>query len=170
MKRKTSWWRSLLIGACIGCVALPPEIRAADGTATTAPVRDVALGADGTLRGTLLSPEGKPEPQQRIVLLKGVTVVAMSETQADGSFMMRPGRPGLYEVATSKASQLYRVWDARTAPPAAQQSAMVVQGTEIVRGQNWSAIRRALILSGVIITSGVIGGVIGYNIKDDSAS
>jgi hypothetical protein len=151
MNRKTSWWRTLLIGTCIGCIALPPEIRAADGAATTAPVRDVALGADGSLRGTLLSPEGNPEAQQRVALLKGITVVAMSETQADGTFIMRPVRPGLYEVATAKASRLYRVWDARSAPPAAQPLALVVQGTEIVRGQDWSPIRISLILSGVII-------------------
>jgi hypothetical protein len=31
-------------------------------------------------------------------------------------------------------------------------------------------VRRAMILGGVIVTSGVIGGVIGYNVKDDDAS
>ena len=52
----------------------------------------------------------------------------------------------------------------------AHHQALMVESSQIVRGQEMPPVRRALILGGVIVTSGVLGGVIGYNIQDDSAS
>lgn len=134
-------------------------------------VRDVALTAEGTLRGTLLTPNGKPHANATVVLRRGTEIHGAAQTQADGSFTMRQIRPGLYEIASERSSQAYRVWAARVAPPSAQTQAMVVEDSLIARGQqDWSPVRRALILSGVIVTSGVIGGVIGYNVKDDNSA
>ena len=169
MNRK-SCWRSIVVGMCVTSLLVPPGMQAADGPAEPVAIRDVALDSDGDLRGTLVTADGKPDADKPVVLLKGSEVVGLAKTKSDGKFAIRQVRPGLYELAPAKSTGLYRVWTARTAPPAAQSAALLVQGDTIIRGQNWSPIRRALILGGVIISSGVIGGVIGYNIKDDSAS
>ncbi len=166
------WLRWMVVGVCIGSLLLPPGMPAAGDLSGRILVRDVALGADGALHGSLMTAEGKPQPYSEVVLLKGAEVVGLAKTQVDGSFTIRQIRPGLYELATSHSTNVYRVWAPRTAPPAAQSTALLVQGNTIVRGQEgvWSPTRRALILGGIIITSGVVGGVIGYTIKDDESA
>ena len=168
-KNRGIQWTLTLV--CMVSVVLPPGIQAADKTSSLVAVRDVALAADGTLRGSLLAADGKPQANADVILCKGREVVGTAKTRVDGSFAMPQVRPGLYELASAQSVNLYRVWTARTAPPAAQATALLVQDTAIVRGQEqWSPVRRAMILGGVIVTSGVLGGVIGYNIKDDDAS
>jgi hypothetical protein len=163
--------RCIVVGSCIASLLIPPGVHAAEPVNLVA-VRDVALAADGSLRGALLNLEGKPQPHSDVLLRKGTEIVAAAKTNADGRFTIQQVRPGVYELAASRSANLYRVWSARMAPPAAQSNAVLIQTNPVVRGQEeWSPVRRAVILGGVIVTSGVIGGVIGYNIKDeDSAS
>jgi hypothetical protein len=169
MNRK-SWSRWIVVCWCIGSVTFPQMGRTADVLPPQGLVRDVALDSQGALRGSLVSRDGKPQANSEVVLRNGREVLGTAKTQPDGSFAIKQVRPGLYEVATAKSSNVYRVWSARTAPPAAKPNAMLVEENVVVRGQEWSPVRRAVILGGVIITSGVIGGVIGYNIKDDDSA
>lgn len=165
------WTRWIIVSWCICTLVVPQKSQAADPAPTRTVVRDVALEADGSLRGSLLNSEGKPQVNSEVALVKGNDIVSVAKTQSDGTFAMKLVRPGVYEIASAKSSDVFRVWNARSAPPAAQTSAMIVESNAIVRGQDWSPTRRILILSGVVITSGVIGGVIGYNIKEqDDAS
>jgi len=165
------WMRWIVTGTLVASLLVPPGVRGAEKATSMVAVRDVALGNDGALRGTLLNVEGKPQPNAEVVLRKGNEIVGSAKTQIDGSFALGQVRPGLYEIASAGSANLFRVWSQRTAPPSAQASAMLVQDTRVVRGQEtWSPVRRAVILGGVIVTSGVIGGVIGYNIKDDDSA
>lgn len=161
------WTRWIVVCWCICTLAMPQRGQAADPAPVRSVIRDVALDGDGSLRGSLMNREGKPQANSDILLVKGNEIVTAAKTRDDGSFAIKLVRPGVYEIASANASSVYRVWNARSAPPAAQSTAMLVESNTIVRGQEWSPMRRALILSGVIITSGVIGGVIGYNIKEE---
>ena len=163
------WTRWIVVCWCIGSLVIPQSTRAADPLPARSAVRDISLDTQGSLRGTLVNTEGKPQGERDVVLLRGNEVLGTAKTQADGTFAIKQVRSGTYELASAKAVNLVRVWQARSAPPSAQPTAMIVEGP-VVRGQEWSPLRRALILSGVVITSGVIGGVIGYNIQDDDAS
>ena len=168
---KKSWKHWIVTGLLIGNLFVPPAIRGAEKAKSMVAVRDVSLAEDGSLRGLLLASDGKPQANADVVLQKGPEVVGVAKTQIDGSFVMRQVRPGLYELVSARSVNLFRVWNSRSAPPAALATATLIQGDLIVRGQEeWSPARRALILGGVIVTSGVIGGVIGYNVKDDDSA
>lgn len=166
-----SWMRWIVTGMLVGNLFMSPGIRGAEKTKSLVAVRDVSLDPEGSLRGTLLTADGKPQANADVVLRKGTEVVGAAKTQIDGSFALRQVRPGLYELVSARSANLFRVWNSRGAPPSAHATATVVQGDMIVRGQEeWSPVRRAVILGGVIVTSGVLGGVIGYNIKDDDSA
>lgn len=132
-------------------------------------MRDVELDTAGDLHGTLTSAEGQPLKATELIVRQNGEVLSKAQSQVDGRFVIHGLRPGLYELNTTRFAGLFRVWAPRSAPPSAQTNFLVVEGETVIRAQQWNAWRRALILSGVIITSGVIGGVIGYNIKDDAS-
>jgi hypothetical protein len=154
-----------------------PQIGQSAGTTTgrtnTLPevtARDVVLDDQGLLHGTLTNAQGHPQAATELVIRRGGNLLTTIKSQTDGRFVVRDLRPGLYEINTDRSYGLFRVWTPQSAPPVAQPAALIVQRTSVIRAQEWNAWRRALILGGVIITSGVIGGVIGYNIKEDDAS
>jgi hypothetical protein len=132
--------------------------------------RDVVLDDQGVLHGTLTNAQGQPRATTELVVRRGGRLLTTTTSQPNGKFAIRDLRPGLYEINTDRSYGLYRIWAPRSAPPVAQPGALIVERATVIRAQEWNAWRRALILGGVIITSGVIGGVIGYNIKDDDAS
>jgi len=89
---------------------------------------------------------------------------------ADGNFEFRGMRPGLYQLVSNDETVLYRVWAPETAPPIAASEVVLVRHDPPADLHHHGLGRRFLI-SGLIITSGMIGGIIGYNIKDnDTAS
>lgn len=167
--------RWTVVLAAMWTTALPQWGFAIDQKSPVAPglpplvVRDVALDSTGVLRGTLTNSAGQPQKATELTVWQSGEVLKTVKSQDDGKFVIRDLRPGLYEINTARSLGLYRVWPARSAPPAAQPAALIVEGDTVIRAQQMGAWRRALILSGVIITSGVIGGVIGYNIKDDAS-
>lgn len=166
----THRWHRSLIWCCLWSCLVPARLPAADVPPTVV-VRDVALTSAGELHGVLVTKEGRPRAAAQVNLCQGTGICASGTTDAKGGFVLRGVKPGVYQLATGEAAALYRVWTAPTAPPAAKPNALLVEGQSVTRGQlDWSPGRRALILSGIIITSGVIGGVIGYNIKDDDSA
>ena len=54
---------------------------------------------------------------------------------ANGVFAAQGLRGGQYQIITPEGHKLYRFWAADTAPPSAADSAVVVTGNEVVRGQ-----------------------------------
>lgn len=139
------------------------------GTSAAWPIKDVALGARNTLRGTVVDGNGQPRTTARVELTTAGRPSVTVQTGPRGQFAVSDLRPGLYQVRAGESAHLLRLWTARTAPPAAQPAALLVEDIGLMRGQQWNPWQRALILSGVIVTSGVIGGVIGYNMKDDAS-
>jgi hypothetical protein len=165
-------FRWIVVCAACWSVTFPlAGYSAGNPVAPVPPVRvyDLVLDADGVLRGAVTSASGQPRAGAEVVAWQAGQIVAATATQDDGQFAIRHLRPGVYEFNTARSATRFRVWAARTAPPGARRAALLVEDPLIVRGQQWNAWQRALILSGVIITSGVVGGVIGYNVKDDAS-
>jgi len=131
-----------------------------------APVRDVALSARGNLEGKIVDSSGKPLAGSRVLVRQNGQVAAEAASDATGKFALAGVRPGVYEVATGHTTGVYRVWTQKSAPPAAIDGVLIVDDENVVRaqGRDW---RRVMLVTGLIVTAGVVGGVIGYNIKDD---
>lgn len=173
MKFKSSFRWSVVL-AVVFATTLPPCAYADEGVSrdvilSRVNVRDVSLDTDGAWRGVVTGADGQPAKATEVVVLQGSKTIGLTRTENDGRFVFRDIRPGVYEIATPRSVAVYRVWNAGTAPPAAQNVSLLVEGDTVIRAQEWAVWRRVLILGGVIATSGVIGGVIGYNIKDDAS-
>ena len=167
-------FRCLLVSlASVGIVL--PQITYAAGSASppipnvAAPVQDVALDRDGWLRGQLTDPNGTPIAGSAIRLLQSGRIVAETKTDPTGHFALAGIRGGLYEIASDRTVHVCRIWTSNTAPPAAKSRCLLIDDQGVVRGQS-GHMGRLLVIGGLIIAAGVIGGVIGYNIKDDDSA
>ena len=98
-------------------------------------ISDVGLQEGGTLRGVLLDSAGAPEVAVPVVLSRGGEVVASTKTGRSGEFAFRDVAAGVVELQTPSSQGIYRLWAPRTAPPAAEAGILIVDGQEIVRGQ-----------------------------------
>lgn len=129
-------------------------------------VRDVELDSQGSLRGKLLDSNGKPIPNAPVQVKQNNQVTAQTKTDASGSFVARDVRPGLCEVAAAQSSGIYRVWTHNAAPPSATVAVLLLDQGDVVRGQG-SNLRQLMIVTGLAISAGLVGGIIGYNLHND---
>ena len=106
-----------------------------------------------------------------MVVRRDSETLAVTTTDANGHFFVRGLSAGVYEIVTNGVGRIVRVWAPGTAPPVAARAIDLRTGPDVVRG-NFSEdhLRRAAIIASVIGTAGVLGGVIGYNIRDNDAS
>jgi hypothetical protein len=112
----------------------------------------------GLLLGQVVTPENAPVPGQNVTLLSGGRQVATSTTDAGGHFAFQGLKRGVYQLAAAQNFRAYRVWTPESAPPAAQQGALIVVGSDIVRGQNGARAFRnvmanPLVLAGLVATA-----------------
>ena len=174
MRIRSALCQLLVSLACVG-VALPQAVYAFDGpapppTPALAAVLDIALDAQGSLHGQASDSNGQALALSEVSLRQQGQVVAQTKTDKSGQFTFPGVRAGLYEIQSAGTSQVCRVWTAQSAPPSARDKALLVNRGDVVRGKggggggNWSQI---FLVSGLVIAAGVIGGVIGYNLKDD---
>ena len=159
----------LVAGAVLGL--LVPQVAMAEGHAVRqAPIHDAALGAGGMLKGGLVSSNGTPEAGRDIYLVSDGELIAKARTDAEGRFEIRGVRAGLYTLQANGVAASYRVWSEAASPPSAVSDILLVSNEDLVaRGfihPNWG---KPLLLGSLLIAAGVIGGVIGYNVKDDAS-
>jgi len=128
--------------ACVGLL-LPRAAPAADPEQPVAPqnrpaprFRDVALGPHGTLRGTVVNPQGEALAGARIVALDVRGPVAESMANADGRFAVANLPPGPYVVLGGQGAAGIRAWTPEVAPPAASHEVLIVSDGTVLRGQN----------------------------------
>ena len=162
--------RCLVVGAMLGL--LLPRATFAGGRHHDSPIRDVALQPGGIFRGEVLSTQGQSAVGKTISLATNGEFVAQAMVGADGKFLVAGLRPGVYSVAVGATQTILRLWSETAAPPAATPELLLVdQQTQVVRGAygghlpQWN---HPLVVGGLLITAGVIGGVIGYNLDDAS--
>ena len=159
---------SLVAAATLGL--LVPVEAFAGNPVKRAEIGDVQLAAGGTLQGTLMTAAGRPDAERTVHLIANNEVVAGANTNADGRFSFRGIRPGVYSVRAGDSHATYRLWSIDAAPPAAQPELLLVTDEQqVVRGGGrfGGGKGNMLLVAGLIAAAGVIGGVIGYNIRDD---
>jgi len=154
-------------GLALLMAGLPPAAMAADTPATVsvdatpmvpkpaAEVIDVALQARGTLVGQVTAPTGVPRAATAVSIRQGDQVVAQATTDNKGIFYVTGLRGGVYQVASTGASQNFRAWAPRTAPPNAKPGVQLVQRQPLTRGQGpvLNFLTRPLVLGGLVATA-----------------
>ena len=147
--------------------AAPPPFRGTESGNLALIIQDVALNPGGKLAIQVVDPQGKPHAGTPIKVRKAGTTVHHSMTGKDGQIVLSRLRPGVYEITSGARGGIYRLWAPQTAPPQATTGILLTDDGGVVRGSRggW---QKAALIGGGIITSGVLGGVIGYNLKDAS--
>lgn len=99
------------------------------------PVTDVALGAGGTLTGQVLDEQGVVLDGAVVSVAQGKADVATAVTDQQGQFVAAGLRGGVYRIVAGQGEGTFRLWAPGTAPPSAKETATVVSGNEVARGQ-----------------------------------
>ncbi|MEM6328921.1 MAG: carboxypeptidase-like regulatory domain-containing protein [Planctomycetota bacterium] len=119
--------------ACLGLV-LPQNALAAP-TAPQAAGKDVALRDGGVLVGQVVDAQGAPLAHAVVSLFYGADEVVRTKTDKRGVFAAKGLRGGEYRVVAGGGQVTYRLWAAKTAPPAASQGVLIVTGGAVISGQ-----------------------------------
>ena len=87
------------------------------------------------LLGQVVSVDNAPIVNQDVALLSGTKQLAVAKTDPNGYFAFSGLVNGAYRLQTKDGQLACRVWTKQTAPPSAEQGALVVSGGDTVRGQ-----------------------------------
>jgi hypothetical protein len=169
-------------------VALAPTLAQAENAvivgrkAPDALAVDVALHKDGLLIGQLVGASGKPSADATVRLTLADGRKAEAKTNADGGFAFKNVR-GAARLESDKTALLVRSWTNEAAPPSATPAVLLVEGSEIARGQHYAGpvanetvshtkrlFANPLFLAGVIGTAVAIPVAIHNADDDDPAS
>jgi hypothetical protein len=131
--------------SCLGLI-LPPSVLASGppwavaGPGSRAPqpaklVRDVALDPAGSLHGLVADVQGVRVAGAEVVLRRPGGTPIRTHADRQGRFSFDQLRGGVYQVSVGRQGGLIRAWADQTAPPAAQNVALLVVGDDVVRGQ-----------------------------------
>jgi len=152
--------RRIVNGMMVGLAALglvlPQQLVAATPTPAS-PVVDVALREGGLLVGQVVDEQGVGLGNVPVSLRQQDRELAIGKTNPDGTFGFKGLRGGIYQIVADQGHGVYRVWTVGTAPPAAQDGALVVNGDPVVRGQQGGGFRafitNPLVIAGVVATA-----------------
>jgi hypothetical protein len=121
-------WLAML-GFC-----LPQSVLAAASGDQPEAVADVSLLDGGVLIGQVVDPQGRPLAAEPVLLQFQAQEIARAKTDGCGLFAFRGLRGGVYQLVAAQGHGAFRLWAPGTAPPAAEQGALVVAGDPTVRG------------------------------------
>lgn len=122
--------RAAVVLAC--CGMLMPRVGNAAPVGKSS--RDIALTANGSLSGQVLTTEGQPLDGAVIVINRGGKEVHRAVSRADGAFAVAGLGSGLYELQVGQQAIPVRLWTTDAAPPTALDQAIIVVG-DGVRGE-----------------------------------
>jgi hypothetical protein len=117
------------VGVCL------PQCALAAQPVQSPHVIDVALSDGGVMLGQVVDTSGVPKSRVPVALHSGQQQVGVAKTDANGYFAFSGLRGGVYQVVAAEGHGAYRAWTPGTAPPTAQQGALVVAGEDLTRGQ-----------------------------------
>ena len=159
--------------------ALLAAQRASTQSKTTTPrkaakpvTRDVTLGPANELRGQLVDKNGVRLANRIVVAVHSDKSTLQAVSNANGQFRFPKAKPGMYQIASERSYQLCRCWAANTAPPAASQQLLMVEGDRTLRGQRpIGELLSGPLLIGLIIAAAIIIPIAVHNSqKDEPAS
>ncbi|NLY02385.1 MAG: carboxypeptidase regulatory-like domain-containing protein [Rhodopirellula sp.] len=144
---KTICWAATLL-ATVGLCLPQCVVAAAGGPSPT--VVDVRLSEGGILVGQVVDTAGGPQNAVPVVLRSGQQDLGAAKTDANGYFAFSGIRGGIYHLQASQGRGTFRVWAPGTAPPSAQQGALVVDGEDAVRSQLKCCLVNPWLLAGIV--------------------
>jgi len=154
--------RRIVNGVMVSLAAigfLLPQPLVAGNPAPASAVVDVALRDGGVLIGQVVDAQGAAMENVGVSLRYQDRDLVASKTSKDGYFAFKGLRGGVYQVVAAQGHGVYRVWSPGTAPPAAQEGALVVSGNTVVRGQDQGVggfrafITNPLVIAGIVATA-----------------
>jgi len=99
-------------------------------------ISDLKLHQGHMLLGQVVDAQNNGLPKVKVTLGSGRKQLAVGTTDANGYFAFSGLQTsGVYQITAAEGFGVYRVWTSKTAPPSAQQAALIVSGNQIVRGQ-----------------------------------
>lgn len=160
---------ALLRAAAVGLATLGfciPAVTLAAGPAAKSAVKpavvDVALKDGGVLLGQVVDPQGKGIQGTTVALSRYDREVVQISTGAEGYFALKEVPGGVYQLASGNGGGVYRLWAPGTAPPAAQEGALLVAHEEVVavRGQSPPVVPPGAKVKTFLANPLVIGGIV----------
>ena len=143
--------RSVLISlAAVGMCM--PQVAFAMETAAAPAVVDIALSDGGVLHGRVVDLQGA-NVSGVPVSVKAQNRDVATATTADGSFSVQNLRGGVYQVAAGEGQGAYRLWSDGTAPPSAQNGAIVYTQNGAPRSGLKAFLTNPIVIVGVVATA-----------------
>jgi hypothetical protein len=136
---------------------LLPQPLVAGTPAPASPVVDVALRDGGVLIGQVVDGQGAAMANVPVSLKAEQHELAVAKTSKEGYFKFKGVRGGVYQLTAAEGHGIYRVWSPGTAPPAAEEGALLVNSDDVVRGQSGGGLKgfltNPLVIAGVVATA-----------------
>jgi hypothetical protein len=98
-------------------------------------VTDVALRDGGLLIGQVVNPQGVAMEAVAVSVRYDGQELVNTKTGKDGYFAVKGLRGGVHQIITTQGHGVYRLWTVGTAPPVAQEGALLVADGRVVAGQ-----------------------------------
>ncbi|NUQ64159.1 MAG: carboxypeptidase regulatory-like domain-containing protein [Pirellulales bacterium] len=151
-----------MIGMC-----LPQTLLGAQPAKPVA--NDVKLWKGGTMLGQVVDAQGQPIPETIVTLRDSKGNAVAAKTDPRGYFTFQGLKSGAYSVSGAGAEGAYRAWTESVAPPSAQPGVLLVEGNEVLRGQQPLG---AFIAQHPILIAGIVAAAIAipiavHNANDD---
>jgi hypothetical protein len=101
----------------------------------SAAIPDVELDQAGSLHGLVVNVDGLPVALASVIVAPREGPPLVAQTDPLGKFHVAALRGGLYQVAVGPHVRTVRAWAARTAPPHARDTMLLVVVGDVARGQ-----------------------------------
>ncbi len=148
--------RAIMLTLATSSLCLPQVLfAAAPGQAPTPQTIDIALADGGVLHGQVVDLQGAPVQGLPVAVKAKDQVAATTTTSADGRFAVKGLKGGVYHVAAGKGQGAYRLWSKGTAPPSANQGAIVytANGAAAGAGGLKMLLANPVVIAGVVATA-----------------
>ncbi len=142
------------MGICVPQVAFAAEPAPA--------ILDVALADGGVLHGQVINAQGAGAAGMPVYIRTQDRDVAAATTAADGGFAVQGLKGGVYQVSTLQGHGIYRLWSPGTAPPVAQNGAILYTQSSAVDSnvvhytQNGDGGGLKMLLTNPIVIAGIV--------------
>jgi hypothetical protein len=157
-------FRGKPLGLAVAVFFIPQLILAASPTSQ---VTDVVLQVNGAMIGRLVDSHGTPVGGRDVSLRQAQGLLATARTDETGHFVIRGLDGGSYLLESGASRGVVRVWTATTAPPSAQQAAVLVTDNRtVVRGQENNRPKHLVMLTVAGIAA---GGIVAIAVDNDAS-